>query len=196
MSHYPASAFRTKLVFVWMGRCINRMYILSNRLSSPVSLRRGSDCVRFQSSQHLFESDFLLLWNIELKWMHANAVEWLHTATYDNSASYLWSIQWFMQDSATSHTASVVSEFFHAVSGSRVITHRDSERHICGHFRPPRPDLHPCDIFSQSFIKETSFLNDHDLRAMIVQLCRKITEDVSSCRYKRRSTYIRSCSAK
>jgi hypothetical protein len=91
--------------------------------------------------------------------------------------------QWFMQDGATPHTVNVVLDFLNTIFGPRVMSHRYPQRHNCGQFWPPLClDLNPCDFFLWGFLKENMFpikpRNVMEMRAMIIQLCNDIDEDM------------------
>jgi hypothetical protein len=91
--------------------------------------------------------------------------------------------QWFMQDGATPHTANVVLNFLNTIFSPHIMLHHYSQGHNCGHFWPPlSPDLNPCGFFLWGFLKEKMFpmkpLNVTEMRAMIIQLCNEIDEDM------------------
>lgn len=90
--------------------------------------------------------------------------------------------QWFMQDGARPHTANVVLDFLHERLGLRVLSNRFPERYGGGMWPPHSPDINPCDFFLWGFLKEKVYLrkpeNAVQLRAIIVELCRAISEDL------------------
>jgi hypothetical protein len=91
--------------------------------------------------------------------------------------------QWSMQDGARPHTANIVSDFLHDNFDSRIISNRFPDRFACGQNWPPNsPDLNPCDYFLWGFLKEKIFPKKPqtimELRALIIQTCNEITEDM------------------
>jgi hypothetical protein len=66
---------------------------------------------------------------------------------------------------------------------SLVISSRFPDHLACGQNWPPNsPDLNPCDYFLWGFLKEKIFLKKPqtmmELRAVIIQACNEITEDM------------------
>jgi hypothetical protein len=91
-----------------------------------------------------------------------------------------------MQDRARPHTANVVLAFLHDTFDSRIISNRFPDRIACGQNWPPNsPDLNTCDYFLWGFLKKKIFLKKPriimELRALIIQACKEITED-ARCR--------------
>lgn len=91
--------------------------------------------------------------------------------------------QWFMQDGARPHTANVVLDFLHERLGLNVMSNRFPERYEGGRMWPPHsPDINPCDFFLWGFLKEKVYHrkpeNAVQLRAIVVDLCRAISEDL------------------
>jgi hypothetical protein len=79
--------------------------------------------------------------------------------------------------------ANVVLDFRHDTFDSRVISNRFPDRFACGQNWPPNsPDFNLCDYFLWGFIKEIIFPKNPqiimELRALIIQACNEITEDM------------------
>jgi hypothetical protein len=88
-----------------------------------------------------------------------------------------------MQDGARPHTANVVLDFLHDIFDSHVISNRFPDRFACAQNWPPNsPDLNPCDYFLWGFLKEKILPKKPqtimDLRALTIQACNEITEDM------------------
>jgi hypothetical protein len=92
-------------------------------------------------------------------------------------------IQWFMQDGARPHTKNIVLDFMHDIFASRVISNRFPDRFACGQNWPTNsPDLNPCDYVLSGFLKKKispkSPQTIMELRALLIQACNEITEDM------------------
>jgi hypothetical protein len=92
--------------------------------------------------------------------------------------------QWCLQDGARPHTANVVLIFLHDTFDSRVISDRLPDRFSCGqNWTLNSPYLRSCDYFLWGFLKEKIFPKKPqtimELRALIIQACNEITEDMS-----------------
>jgi hypothetical protein len=90
---------------------------------------------------------------------------------------------WFMQDRARPHTAKVVLDLLHDTFGSSVISYLLPDRFICGQKWPLNSlDLISCDCFLRGFLTEEIFLKKPqtvmELRALIIQACNEIAEDM------------------
>jgi hypothetical protein len=88
-----------------------------------------------------------------------------------------------MQDGARLHTVNVVFDFLHDTFYSLVISNQFPDRFTCGQNWPPNsPDMNPCDYFLLGFLKEKIFPKKPqtvmELKALIIQACNKITEDM------------------
>jgi hypothetical protein len=88
-----------------------------------------------------------------------------------------------MQDGARLHTANVLLDFLHDTFNSRAISNQLPDRFAHGQNWPQKsPDLNPCDCYLWRFLEENIFLKEPQttlkLRALIIQACNEITEDM------------------
>jgi hypothetical protein len=91
--------------------------------------------------------------------------------------------EWFMHSGVRTHTANVVLDFLYEMFGPRVISHHFLECHDCGQVWPPHsPDINLYDFFLWGFMKDKLYSRKPgsvmELRAMIIQLCCTISEDL------------------